>query len=121
MSNKYLITCFDLKEEEQHFELQADDEAAALGLVLDEWSDEIARGSPFVVECAAALARRTNNGRRKDSRAKKTAAAACVAAHRAKEAEPQTFSEIAGTEKLPKAVRNLIAEVCHKTGCTVER
>lgn len=56
---KYTITYFNPDGQEKEITIKADDEAAALGLVLDEYEDDIAHGAPFVVERVAAPARRT--------------------------------------------------------------
>jgi len=64
---KYEVTCYDPNGNEVEYLVEADDEAAALGHVLDEHGDDIADASPFAV-CKKAPPRRRAHGKRKASK-----------------------------------------------------
>lgn len=48
---KLTVTYFDIDDNEMQCTVCADDEAAAIGLVLDQLGDEIAPQTPFCVWC----------------------------------------------------------------------
>jgi hypothetical protein len=72
---KYEVTCYDPDGNEVEYTVEADDEAAALGHVLDEHGDDIADASPFAVCKKAAPRRRVAGKRKQKARAKPQARA----------------------------------------------
>lgn len=46
---RMIVTYFDIEDQEMQVTVDADDESAALGWVLDEYGESIARASPFAV------------------------------------------------------------------------
>lgn len=66
---KFEVTYFDAEGDEHEVTVKADDEAAALGCVLDEHGDDIPHGAPFAV-CLKQAPKRSKRSKKKIAGAK---------------------------------------------------